>query len=97
MSISVMLPADIVYHIAALSADSAVICCIHAASKAYSFLQPRVQEIENERSFLIGSIARCLINSEFHTPSELKKILTVLHKQPLERLRSLYDNPSAIS
>lgn len=86
---------DILYHIAAFATDSDV-TSIYVSSKLFSFLKPRIQEIESERSFLIGSIARCLLNSGFHSPSELEKILMALKKESLAILQALYDCPQRL-
>ncbi len=86
------LSTDLLYHIAAMADDPDVIC-IYAASKTFSFLKNRVQKIESERSLLIGSIARGLLNLGFHTPSELKKILMALKKESLAWLEELYECP----
>jgi hypothetical protein len=77
-------------------ADDSDVICIYASCKAFSFLKARVQRIESERSFLVGSIARCLLNSGFHSTSELKKILIALKKKSLARLRALYACPQPL-
>jgi len=87
-----MLSIDAIAHIALLAEDSVTVR-IYATSKAFSFLKSSIRHIESERSFLIGSIIRCLIKSGHQ---DGQKILMALKTESTSKLREFYESPCSI-